>query len=201
MAPHPPSTSAHTSTSIIEEVHLDAHDPNAMLLSARDDEDRTAKINGIPKGFLEGRQKALDKYAPDAPEEFKEFLQKKQQGNKQFLEFYTGEPDGATKKQHFEATQSMWKSAGVFIRGPVTQAIYKSGGPFIAGSKPSEADYHVITWFARTVTNAGLEPGSSSSTVIPKIKELTGGHEIDPVIGKYWDAWVARDSFKKLNLH
>jgi hypothetical protein len=32
-----------------------------MLLSARDDEDRTAKINGIPKGFLEGRQKALDK--------------------------------------------------------------------------------------------------------------------------------------------
>lgn len=41
----------------------------------------------------------LVRYAPDAPEEFKEFLQKKQQGNKQFLEFYTGEPDVRDKNR------------------------------------------------------------------------------------------------------
>ena len=92
-APHPPTVSAHASTSIIEEVHAEAHDPNMTLLSAVSDEDREAKKNGMPKAFLEGRQKALDKYAPDAPEEFKEFLQNKQKGNKAFLEFYTGEPD------------------------------------------------------------------------------------------------------------
>jgi len=92
-APHPPPTEAHTSTSIIEEVHAEAHDPNATLLSAVSDDDRENKKNGLPKAFLEGRQKALDKFAPDAPEEFKDFLQKKQQGNKAFLEFYTGNPD------------------------------------------------------------------------------------------------------------
>ena len=92
-APHPPPTSAHTSTSIIEEVHAEAHDPNATLLSAISDSDREAKIKGLPKGFLEGRQKALDQYAPNAPAEFKDFLEAKQKGNKEFLEFYTGNPD------------------------------------------------------------------------------------------------------------
>lgn len=62
-APHPPRVSAHTSTSIIEEVHAAAHDPNATLLIATDDADREEKANGIPKGFLAGRQKALDQYA------------------------------------------------------------------------------------------------------------------------------------------
>lgn len=92
-APHPPPATAGTSTSIIEEIHAAAHDPNATLLSSVSDEDRESKINGIPKGFLGGRQKALDEFAPNAPEEFKEFLTKKQQGNKQFYEFYTGNPD------------------------------------------------------------------------------------------------------------
>ena len=32
-----------------------------MLLGAISDEDRKAKINGLPRGFLKGRQKALDK--------------------------------------------------------------------------------------------------------------------------------------------
>jgi len=67
-APHPPRVSAHTSTSIVEEVHGANHDPNALLLSSVSDEDRQAKINGIPKGFLEGRQKALDEYTPNAPQ-------------------------------------------------------------------------------------------------------------------------------------
>jgi hypothetical protein len=43
------------------QIHAAAHDPNATLLIATDDEDRRAKANGLPKGFLEGRQKALDK--------------------------------------------------------------------------------------------------------------------------------------------
>ena len=56
------------------------------------DEDREAKINGIPKGFLQGRQDALDKYVQQ-PGEFKEFLEEKQKANKGMLEFYTGNPD------------------------------------------------------------------------------------------------------------
>jgi len=45
----------------MHQTHAEAHDPNATLLFARNDEDREAKIKGVPKGFLEGRQKALDK--------------------------------------------------------------------------------------------------------------------------------------------
>lgn len=55
----------------------------------------------------------------------------------------------------------MWKSAGVFIRGPVTQAIYKSGGPFIAGSKPSEADCELsITVLTASVLTLGQTTSS-----------------------------------------
>lgn len=200
-APHPPRVSAHTSTSIIEEVHGEHHDPNATLLMAISDEDREAKINGIPKGFLSGRQKALDRITPSAPAEFKEFLEKKQKDNKQLLEFYTGNPDDATKQAHYAATKEMWRSAGIVIRGVLTQALQKNGGPFAGGDKPGEADFHIITWLTRMATNAGVEPGSAADVAIPKLQEYTGGHTIDPAVSKYWDAWRERESFKKINLH
>lgn len=91
-APHPPSTSSHASTSIIDEVHNASHDPNATLLLAVSDDDREAKINGIPKAFLQGRQDALDKYV-QSPGDFKQFLEEKQKANRGMLEFYTGNPD------------------------------------------------------------------------------------------------------------
>lgn len=46
---------------------------------------------------------------------------------------------------------------------------------------------HIITWLARMITNAGVEPGSPSSVAIPKLQQKTGGHNFDPVIGKYWE--------------
>lgn len=201
IAPHPPPVSADTSTSIIEEIHAAAHDPNATLILPINDQDREAKINGIPKAFLEGRQKALDKYAPDAPEEFKAFLTKKQGENKQLLDFYSSTPDEATKQAIYGTAAQLWKSVGITIRGVVTQALKKNGGPFAGGDKPSEVDFHIITWLSRSITNAGVKPGSSASVAIPKLEEYTGGHAFDPVIGKYWDAWLVRDSFKDNNIH
>ena len=47
---------------------------------------------------------------------------------------------------------------------------------------------HMITWLSRTITNTGVEPGSPSSEVIPKLQEYTGGHTFDPVVGKYWES-------------
>jgi len=200
-APHPPRVSAHTSTSIVEEVHGANHDPNALLLSSVSDEDRQAKINGIPKGFLEGRQKALDEYTPNAPAEFKRFLEEKQKGNRQFLEFYTGNPDEATRQAHYKATKEMWNSAGIVIRGVITQALQKTSGPFAGGDKPGEPDFHIITWLARMATDAGVAPGSKASEVMPALQKITGGHAFDPVVSKYWDAWTQRESFTKNNIH
>lgn len=201
LAPHPPRVHAHTSTSIIEEIHAAAHDPNATLLFSINDEDREAKAHGAPRGFFEGRQKALDKYAPDAPAEFKAFLTKKQRNNKQLLDFYTGNPDEATRQAHYAQAMQLWKSVGIVIRGVITQALQKNGGPFAGGDSPSEVDFHIIAWLSRTITNTGAEPGSPSSVVIPKLQEATGGHTFDPVIGKYWEAWIDRDSYKSNKIH
>lgn len=51
----------------------------------------------------------------------------------------------------------------------------------------AEGADHIITWLARTVTNTGVEPNSPASVAIPKLQEYTGGHNFDPVIGKYWE--------------
>ena len=105
----------------------------------------------------------------------------------------------------YKQANELWKSAGILIRGVVTQAITATGGPYAAGDKPGESDCesssstrpgwsldflqldHIITWLARTITNTGVEPGSPASVAIPKLQEYTGGHNFDPVIGKYWE--------------
>jgi len=200
-APHPPRVSAHTSTSIIDEIHGEAHDPNASLLISISDEDRQNKINGVPKAFLSGRQKALDKLVENPPAEFKDFLTKKQAFNKSLLDFLTGEPDEATKNEIYSKGKELWKSSGIVIRGVITQALQKTEGPYAGGKEPSEVDFHIITWLSRVISNTGVEPGSPASKAIPVLQKWTGGHEIDPVVGKYWDAWIARDSFKDNGIH
>ncbi|EIW70783.1 hypothetical protein M231_02561 [Tremella mesenterica] len=200
LSPHPPQTSEGVSTSIIEETHLMSHDPNAMLLMARDEDDYAEKKKGMAFGFASGRQEGLDKYAPLAPSELKEFVENKQKSNQALLDFYQGTPDEQTRKTHFTQAKALWTSAGIFIRGVLTQAIKKTPGAFVGGETPSQEDYHIIVWLARVVTDASLPPQSPSSSVIPRLQELMGGHEFDPVIKAYWDAWLARDSFVKNNV-
>ena len=201
LAPHPPQHSAHSSTSIIEEIHAEAHDPNASMLVPVSEEDRQKKAQGVPAGFVNGRQKGLDKYLASAPEEFKDFIQQKAEGNKQLVELFAGNLDDKSKEKFFHTGQELWKSTGIVIRGVITQALQKTPGPFAGGEQPSEVDYHIITWLARVVSNAGVEPGSPSSEMLPVLQKWTGGHAFDPVIGKYWDAWIKRDSFKDNKIH
>ncbi|RSH80183.1 hypothetical protein EHS25_007193 [Saitozyma podzolica] len=82
----------------------------------------------------------------------------------------------------------------------LTNTLKKTKGPFAAGEHPGEADFHVVTWLARTISNAGVSPNSPSSVTIPKLNERTGGDSYDPVIARYWDAWIVRTSFKESNL-
>jgi hypothetical protein len=46
---------------------------------------------------------------------------------------------------------------------------------------------HIITWLARVISNTGVEPNSPASKAIPELVKWTGGHNFDPVIGKYWE--------------
>lgn len=58
-APFHPSMSV---ASIVDwQIHGDAHDPNATLIMPVSEEDLEAKKNGLPGGFIKGRQQGLDK--------------------------------------------------------------------------------------------------------------------------------------------
>lgn len=105
-----------------------------------------------------------DRYAPEAPEEFKKFLTDKEKENKQLLDFFAGEPDvslnvlqgeetlivcllmtqEATRKGHYAQAEQLWKSVGILVRGVITQALQKNEGPYAAGEQPSEVDCESI---------------------------------------------------------
>lgn len=75
------------------------------------------------------------------PEEFKEFLTKKQADNKQLLEFFIAEPDEQTRKAHYAQGQQLWNSVGNALRGFITEALTKNNqGPYVGGNEPSEVD-------------------------------------------------------------
>jgi hypothetical protein len=58
---------ASDSTLLIEHIHAPyAPDPNALLLSFRDEDERKLKLGGLPGKFLKGRQVALERYAKEA---------------------------------------------------------------------------------------------------------------------------------------
>lgn len=75
------------------------------------------------------------------PEEFKEFLIKKQADNMQLLEFFIAEPDEQTRKAHYAQGQQLWNSVGNALRGFITEALTKNNqGPYVGGNEPSETD-------------------------------------------------------------
>ncbi|CAK9783587.1 hypothetical protein CC85DRAFT_287773 [Cutaneotrichosporon oleaginosum] len=204
LAPNAPKTNTHTDhelDKLIREVHSEEHDPNVLLLLAVNDEDRAAKAQGLPAAFLGGRQKALDQYAP-AGGEFASFLQEKQKGNGALLSFYTGNPDEAVRQKMYADAAAQWKSAGNLIRGEITHILRKTPGSFLGGSDaPGEADFHLITWLARIITDAGGKPGSVSGEAFAALQQRIGSEPIDPVVAGYWDTWTQRPSFKKLGVH
>ncbi|TYJ55926.1 hypothetical protein B9479_003310 [Cryptococcus floricola] len=202
LAPNKPKGKVSGGAGLIEEIHGAAIDPNATLLLATDDKDREVKSNGLPKAFLAGRQKALNQFSQSPPAEFKDFLNKKREDNLQLLDFYTGAPDEQTRKAHYAQGQQLWSSVGAALQGFVADALTKNHqGPYVGGSEPSEADFHLITWLARTITNAGVEPGTNVDDAIKQLQAKTGASSFDDSIKLYWETWSARDSFKNAGVH
>ncbi|ODN82170.1 hypothetical protein, variant 1 [Cryptococcus amylolentus CBS 6039] len=202
LAPNKPKGKVSGGVSLIEEIHGAAIDPNATLLLATDDKDREVKANGLPKAFLAGRQKALNQFSQSPPAEFKDFLNKKREDNLQLLDFYSGAPDEQTRKAHYAQGQQLWSSVGAALQGFVADALTKNHqGPYVGGSEPSEADFHLITWLARTITNAGVEPGTNADDAIKQLQAKTGASSFDDSIKLYWETWTARDSFKNAGVH
>jgi len=66
---------------LIAHVHKEeAPDPNSILLSFRNEQERDVKFKGLVGGFLKGRQEALERYAKevgDSDTKLKAFYEKK----------------------------------------------------------------------------------------------------------------------------
>lgn len=85
--------------------------------------------------------KTFFRLVKNPPEEFKEFLIKKQADNKQLLEFFIAEPDEQTRKAHYAQGQQLWNSVGNALRGFITEALTKNNqSPYVGGNEPSETD-------------------------------------------------------------
>ncbi|GMK58030.1 hypothetical protein CspeluHIS016_0500620 [Cutaneotrichosporon spelunceum] len=205
MAPNAPKKDTHTDhelEKLIHGVHSEHHDPNVLLLLPVNDEDRSAKASGLPAAFLGGRQKTLDLLVKEDTGEFETFIKEKQKFNGTLLSLYTGEADDDTVKKVYSDANAQWKNAGDFIRGEVTHILRKTPGSYLGGaSVPGEADYHLITWLARIITDAGGKAGSVSGEAFAALQARIGPEPIDPVVAGYWDSWTQRASFKKLGVH
>jgi hypothetical protein len=68
----------------------------------------------------------------------------------------TNTPQQEARTALYTSAQNLWTSAGTFIRGEVTHLLKKSSGSYLAGNEPGEADYHLVTWLARIITDAGV---------------------------------------------
>lgn len=93
------------------------------------EEDRQKKAQGVPAGFVNGRQKGLDKwvdifllwsqsdsrYLASAPEEFKDFIQQKAEGNKQLVELFAGNLDVSPFRLYCDVADMIGQEQGEIL--------------------------------------------------------------------------------------
>ncbi|EPQ58625.1 hypothetical protein GLOTRDRAFT_57733 [Gloeophyllum trabeum ATCC 11539] len=183
--------------SFIAKIHDDQFDPNFAFLLARDDKELAAKASGFPLAFLQNRQSALNRNA-STPEgvEFKSFYDAKIVGNGGLLSIYKGEAPADVKSNFFSQSQKHWDSLRAFITQilPATLESTTKEKPFLGGERPGEDDFHLAAWLARIAFVAGGKPGKDGLKVLEK--EL--GEDVPDEVVDYWNAWAARDSWKKV---
>ncbi|GAA5881896.1 hypothetical protein JCM16303_003455 [Sporobolomyces ruberrimus] len=186
------------SKELIAHVHKEeAPDPNKILLSFRNEQERDAKFKGMVGGFLKGRQEALERYAKqvgDSDPRLKTFYEKKILENGSLIAMYEGKADSAAWQQ---ASQAMWAQV------PKTLALFESKleetAPYLLGDQVSLADLHAGAWFARILAAAGV----TSATDLPKaLKQLESNFPEGEKIGAKTERWAEnlfeRKSFKQV---
>ncbi|RSH89770.1 hypothetical protein EHS25_001756 [Saitozyma podzolica] len=185
LAPRPPPAPSAFDAGLIAKIHEAG---NIQSLSM-DEAEHKVKSSGLLGDFFADRQVALGNLVNSAPAELREFYTQKQTGDQEFFDFYCGSPE--------DCLGQCWRCHP----GANHRSAQENQGPIAAGEVPGEADFHVVTWLARTITNAGVAPNTPASIAIPELEARTGGASFDPVIAEYWDAWIVRPSFKESNVN
>lgn len=65
---------------------------------------------------------------------------------------------------------------------------------FIAGSEPGEDDFHVGAWLARVAWITGAAKEADGYEKLEKELKVS----VPAKVASYWQAWAARDSWKKV---
>ncbi|GAA6001087.1 glutathione S-transferase family protein [Rhodotorula paludigena] len=187
---------AAVSKEIIEAIHVDAVDPNAALLVWRSEDERKAKLAGLPGGFLRGRQEALERYAKevgDSDPKLKDFYARKMQENGGLLALLEGKGD-STEVQ--EKAKKLWTGIGETLQTLETK--FEPNAVYLVGDQISLADLHVGAWLARLLAVAGATSITDVDGNLAKLEQnLDSGVKIGPRVTKWAQALFERDSFAK----
>ncbi|CAG7847431.1 SubName: Full=Uncharacterized protein {ECO:0000313/EMBL:CCA68191.1} [Serendipita indica DSM 11827] len=127
-APQGAKTGKPADPKLLEILHADNIDPNFFLLAARNQEELDAKNQSVPGYFIRAHHKVLQRVAPTAPPELKDFYDAKVTKISGLNAIYT--PDLPT---------------------------YLPEQGFLGGDIPGEADYHVGAWLARIASVLGAK--------------------------------------------
>lgn len=177
--------------------HENAPDPNKLLLSFRNEQERDVKYKGMLGGFLQGRQAALERYAKqvgNSDAKLNAFYEKKIAENGGLVAMYEGKIDSSAWQQ---ASQLMWSQV------PKTLALLESKledtAPYLLGDQVSLADLHVGAWFARILAAAGV----TKVTDLPQaLKQLESNFSAGEKVGAKTERWAEnlfeRKSFKQV---
>ncbi|KAL7425112.1 hypothetical protein Q5752_000800 [Cryptotrichosporon argae] len=195
------------SDQLIELVHIPAIDPNFLALTARDEDELKRKAAANQDQFLSTRREAIERYLAEARSATKSdgaavagswetsvvaFLESKQNDTNDMWEIYHGSAGQERKKQFFEASKRSWEEQLPHVFARIEEEFE---GPFLLGDQLCLADLHLIALLTRIVTIAG---GQGDAQGINTIEPHLGGAQIGAKLRAFWEAWIERNSFKKV---
>nr|GAT52691.1 predicted protein [Mycena chlorophos] len=180
-------------TSVVDIVHDDKYDPNFALLLCRSEQELNAKRAGLDV-YVSKRQAALDEQLPGATGARKTFLEEKQAFNGGLFSIVKGTASAEHLAGFYAKSHSHFASIRTALL-EVFPAFLPSTG-FIGGDVPGEDDFHAGAWLTRIAQTAGA---TSAEDGLDKLaKHYHDGAPMPEGIVSYWDAWTARDSWKKV---
>ncbi|EKM61076.1 uncharacterized protein PHACADRAFT_247441 [Phanerochaete carnosa HHB-10118-sp] len=183
-----PATIAFSSASnkIIELLHSEAGDPNALMFMNAQDDEQLERLTESLKPILIAKCDALDKLIEEnkhaevkVSEKTARFWEMKRVATSMILDVLedgekpTSEVDDEAKGkrgEYFKAAAQAWGG----LQEVLVQLSKEIIGPYALGDQLSIADLHLAAWLARIAMLSGAQTTDDGGAVISKIEEHVG---------------------------